>query len=164
MDGSKISVERKKLGLSQEELAKKVGVSQKSISKYERGTRRPTYETLTAMANLFGVTIDYLLDSDKMLPPEEPRYTSEDEYELILLYRKFQEKSSTVAMEKSLEDFFSGILVASSKDEKKILRAYRQLNEDNKDIIIGKIKEILKEQSPPIPPIAAEGLRKASGK
>lgn len=164
MNGSKIAVERKKLGLSQEELAKKVGVSQKSISKYERETRRPTYETLTAMANLFGVTTDYLLGSDKMLPPEEPRYTSEDEYELVLLYRKFQEKSSTIAMEKSLEEFFSGIMVASTKAEKKILQTYRQLNEDNKDIIMGKSKELLKEQDSPNPPVAAEELRKVSGK
>lgn len=66
MDYSRISEERKKLGLSQEELANKVGVSQKSISKYERGTRRPSYETLTLMAGLFGVTVDYLLGNDSI--------------------------------------------------------------------------------------------------
>lgn len=66
MDYSRISEERKKLGWSQEELANKVGVSQKSISKYERGTRRPSYETLTLMAGLFGVTVDYLLGNDSI--------------------------------------------------------------------------------------------------
>lgn len=66
MDYSRISEERKKLGWSQEELANKVGVSQKSISKYERGTRRPSYETLTLMASLFGVTVDYLLGNDSI--------------------------------------------------------------------------------------------------
>lgn len=146
MNDSKISIERKKLGLSQEALAKKVGVSQKSISKYERGTRRPSYETLTAMADLFNVTIDYLLNSDKMIPSEELLYVSEDESELVLLYRKFKENSSTPIIEKSLEDFFVGTIVATTKDEKKFLQTYRQLNEDNKDIIIGKIKELLKEQ------------------
>lgn len=146
MNDSKISIERKKLGLSQEDLAKKVGVSQKSISKYERGTRRPSYETLTAMANLFNVTIDYLLNSDKMTPSEELLYVSEDESELVLLYRKFKENSSTPIIEKSLEDFFVGAIIATTKDEKKFLQTYRQLNEDNKDIIIGKIKELLKEQ------------------
>lgn len=146
MNDSKIFIERKKLGLSQEDLAKKVGVSQKSISKYERGTRRPSYETLTAMANLFNVTIDYLLNSDKMTPSEELLYVSEDESELVLLYRKFKENSSTPIIEKSLEDFFVGAIIATTKDEKKFLQTYRQLNEDNKDIIIGKIKELLKEQ------------------
>lgn len=66
MNNSRISEERKKLGLSQEELAIRVGVSQKSISKYERGTRRPSYETLTAMASLFEVSVDYLLGNDKL--------------------------------------------------------------------------------------------------
>lgn len=62
MLGEKIAEQRKKLGLSQEELAEKLNISQKSISKYERGNRRPSYEVLTAMASLFGVSADYLLE------------------------------------------------------------------------------------------------------
>ena len=61
MNISKIAKERKKLGLSQEELATRLKVSQKSISKYECGTRRPSYETLLEMSKLFNVSIDYLL-------------------------------------------------------------------------------------------------------
>lgn len=64
MYNSRIATERKKLGLSQEELANKLKVSQKSISKYECGTRRPSYETLLSMASLFGVSVDYLLGND----------------------------------------------------------------------------------------------------
>ena len=56
------------------------------------------------------------------------------------------------------------LLCQIDDQSEKVLRSFYQLDEDNKDIIIGKIKEILKEQSPPIPPVAAEGLRKASGK
>lgn len=62
MLGEKIAEQRKKLGLSQEELAEKLNISQKSISKYERGNRRPSYEVLTSMASLFGVSADYLLE------------------------------------------------------------------------------------------------------
>ena len=61
MNNSKIAEERKKLGLSQAELATKLKVSQKSISKYECGTRRPSYETLLAMSSIFGVSVDYLI-------------------------------------------------------------------------------------------------------
>lgn len=64
MNYFRIAEERKKLGLSQEELANKLKISQKSISKYECGARRPSYETLLAMASLFGVTTDYLLGND----------------------------------------------------------------------------------------------------
>lgn len=64
MKNSRIIEQRKKLGLSQEELAAKLKISQKSISKYECGQRRPSYETLLDMASLFGVTTDYLLGND----------------------------------------------------------------------------------------------------
>lgn len=63
MDGSRITAERERLGLTQAELANKVDVSQKSISKYEHGERRPTYETLMKMADLFGVSVDYILSN-----------------------------------------------------------------------------------------------------
>lgn len=61
MDGSRITAERERLGLTQAELANRVSVSQKSISKYERSERRPSYETLMKMADLFNVDVDYLL-------------------------------------------------------------------------------------------------------
>lgn len=64
MNISRIAEERKKLGLNQEELAKKLQISQKSISKYERGDRRPSYEVLVAMSSIFGVSVDYLLGND----------------------------------------------------------------------------------------------------
>ena len=60
MLGEKIAEQRKKLGLSQEELAEKLNISQKSISKYELGNRKPQYKVLVRMAEYFGVTTDYL--------------------------------------------------------------------------------------------------------
>ncbi|MEZ3462490.1 MAG: helix-turn-helix domain-containing protein, partial [Lachnospiraceae bacterium] len=60
-NGSRITEKRKSLGFSQEQLANKLGVSQKSISKYECGERRPSYEVLLAMSSIFNVSIDYLL-------------------------------------------------------------------------------------------------------
>lgn len=58
---NRITIERKRLQLTQEELAEKLNISQKSISKYETGARKPTFETLTNMAKLFNVSTDYLL-------------------------------------------------------------------------------------------------------
>lgn len=63
MFGERIAEQRKKLGLSQEELAEKLNISQKSISKYELGDRKPQYKVLVRMAEYFGVTVDYLLRS-----------------------------------------------------------------------------------------------------
>ena len=61
MNCIRIAEQRKFPGLSQEELATKLNISQKSIIKYERSDRRPSYEVLVAMASLFGVSVDYLL-------------------------------------------------------------------------------------------------------
>jgi len=55
-----IKKERKRAGLSQGELGDKIGVSQKAISKYELGTATPPPDTLEKLANLFGVSLDYL--------------------------------------------------------------------------------------------------------
>lgn len=61
MRKSIIAEERKKLGLSQEELADKLNISQKSVSKYELFDRRPSYETLFDMASLFNISIEDIL-------------------------------------------------------------------------------------------------------
>lgn len=41
--------------------AEKLGVGQPTLSAWERGSKNPTLENLEAMADLYGVSIDYLL-------------------------------------------------------------------------------------------------------
>lgn len=52
---------RNTLGVSQQELADKVGVSKSSINMYERGEREPSIETMEAIADYFNVDMDYLI-------------------------------------------------------------------------------------------------------
>ena len=60
--GGRISKLRAERGWSQSELARRTGLSSRSvISYYELGERFPSYETLVRMADVFGVTTDYLL-------------------------------------------------------------------------------------------------------
>lgn len=56
---------RKKNGLSQEELAEKIGVSRQAISKWERGESSPDTDNLIALSQLYGVTVDELLFGKK---------------------------------------------------------------------------------------------------
>ena len=49
---------RKKSGLSQEMLAKKVGVSRQAVSKWETGESEPEISKLKVLAEIFGVTVD----------------------------------------------------------------------------------------------------------
>jgi len=50
--------------LTQEQVAKKIGVTASMVSSYETDIRLPSYEVLIKIATLFGVTVDYLLCLD----------------------------------------------------------------------------------------------------
>lgn len=47
--------------LRQEQVARLVGVSKGAISAYETDIRQPSYEVLIRLANLYRVSVDYLL-------------------------------------------------------------------------------------------------------
>lgn len=59
--GQRIYDERKKLGLSQGELAERLGVSAKAVSKWETGEAQPTLENVVSLSRIFNVSTDYLL-------------------------------------------------------------------------------------------------------
>lgn len=73
--GEKIYRHRRQLGLSQEELAERLGVTRQAVSKWEVGTSVPELETVVALARLFGVTTDYLLSSED--PAPQPKAAEE---------------------------------------------------------------------------------------
>jgi len=52
---------RKHVKITQKELAHTIGIDPSSIGNYEAGHRKPDYETLTKIADYFGVSIDWLL-------------------------------------------------------------------------------------------------------
>lgn len=54
---------RKANGLSQEALAEKLGVSRQAISKWERAESSPDTDNLMALASLYGMTLDTLLNA-----------------------------------------------------------------------------------------------------
>lgn len=52
---------RNKKGLTQKQLADKLGISSSTIGMYEQNNRMPSSEILSEMCNIFDVSIDYLL-------------------------------------------------------------------------------------------------------
>lgn len=52
---------RKNMGMTQLELAEKLNYSDKAVSKWERAESIPDVETLKNIADLYGVTVDFLL-------------------------------------------------------------------------------------------------------
>ncbi|RBS17150.1 hypothetical protein EA94_01184 [Enterococcus faecalis] len=63
--GPNVTRLRKEQGLTQEELAEKIGLKKQSISNIERGVRYPTFETLEKLAQLFKATPTQLFGTPK---------------------------------------------------------------------------------------------------
>ena len=65
--GDFIGSERKNLGLTQRDLAARLHVTDKAVSKWERGQGCPDVGMLPRLAKIFGVSVEGILDGD-LLP------------------------------------------------------------------------------------------------
>ena len=72
---------REEFGLTQKELAAKIGNVQRNISNWENGSSEPDCETLVRLADDFGVTMDELFGRNE--EPERGALQSEPYYKLI---------------------------------------------------------------------------------
>lgn len=70
---ARIQALRKTSGLSQEELADRIGVSRQAVSKWESEQSLPDLEKIILLSEFFGTTTDYLLKGIVPEPTEEPR-------------------------------------------------------------------------------------------
>ena len=52
---------RKKVGLTQVDVAGKLGISQQAYASWERGVKKPTQENLVKIAQILNVSVDYLV-------------------------------------------------------------------------------------------------------
>ena len=62
--GEKIKTERVRKGWSQEQLGDRIHLSNRQISKYEKGTTLPPLETLLDLCELFDCELGYLLGEE----------------------------------------------------------------------------------------------------
>lgn len=61
--GSMISSLRREKGLTQSELAEKMGVTDKAVSKWERDLSFPDISSLPKLAEIFGLSVDELIQA-----------------------------------------------------------------------------------------------------
>jgi transcriptional regulator with XRE-family HTH domain len=65
--GNRIAFLRDQRGLTQEELSSSLGISRAALSHYEKNRREPDTETLGKIADLFQVSLDYLVGRTSQL-------------------------------------------------------------------------------------------------
>jgi len=95
--GKKLQAAREEVGLSQEELAKKIGCTQASLSNYELGKRRLYLADLQRIGQLLGKQITYFLDESseqESIHLEEIRQIMEEQYLREILLAAKELKSS----------------------------------------------------------------------
>lgn len=107
--GHIISKLRYEKGYSQIEMAEKLGVTKGAVGMWETDKRKPDYDVLIRIADLFNVTTDYLLSHSVRISVENDNYDKDD----ITL---------------------------------RMIDTFKMLDEDNKDILLGEAKKLLKQQ------------------
>lgn len=82
MFSSKLRELRAKKGLSQAELAKRLGVTQQAVGRWERDKNLPDNDVLKKISVMFNVSIDYLLDNQTHQKDLLPVLTPKDERQI----------------------------------------------------------------------------------
>lgn len=62
---------REKKDIRQKEAAEKVGIKNNTLSSYESGDRKPDYDTLIKLADIYEVSVEYLLRGAEMKKEEQ---------------------------------------------------------------------------------------------
>lgn len=114
---------RKASGMTQKEVADKIGVGQSTYKNYECGFREPNGDTMVQLANLFGVTTDYLLGrevaSAEELNPILQLTQAEMEQQLLEAYFSLPQKLR--------DDFIKGM--ADELERRKTIQPKRHTHE-----------------------------------
>lgn len=82
---------RYKAGFTQDELAQKLGISKGSVAMWETNKRTPSTETLIRLADLFGVTTDYLLGRSENPTPDSVANAPQDASRTANLLSAFEQ-------------------------------------------------------------------------
>ena len=83
---------RKKNGLSQEELADKLGLSRQAVSKWERAESSPDTDNLICLAKLYNVSLDDLLKTDQDIEEITEEVREKENNIIIVEEQKKQEE------------------------------------------------------------------------
>ena len=70
---NRIKINRNKLGMKQQDLADKVGVSLMTVLRWEKGVRTPNASMLPKLAEALNTSVEYLMGLTDDAPPETPQ-------------------------------------------------------------------------------------------
>ena len=98
MLGERIRAERQTLKMTQENFAEKANLSISFLGQIERGERKPSLETVVAIANSLGVTVDQLLSDSYTIAPK----SLIDELSFLVREKSEQDIKTVIEVTKTL--------------------------------------------------------------
>lgn len=111
-NGERIKYLREKNGLTQKDIATRLGVESAAISKYELDMREPNIEALKKLASIFNVSIDYLLGRT---PDVFVNECYRDTLDISIIQKKYNQLKSKID---NIKDFYkneNAIIIAVNK-------------------------------------------------
>ncbi len=133
--GKFIAQKRKEKNLTQEQLAEKLGVSNKTISKWETGKCMPDYSVVKNLCEELGITVAELMDGEDAEERSVRAYDDEQIMELLKRTQDLEKQKNLlygmllivmgIALQalshtfggSNVKDFFSGVLLGISIGE-----------------------------------------------
>ena len=97
--GKKLKMARIRAGLTQEELAEKVGISRGSIARYELGEMEPKLENLISLSEILDISTDYLLGLSRINQQIAARLSDEAICALDKFIKAIQRSNNTERMD-----------------------------------------------------------------
>lgn len=117
---------RRESGMNQLDLAELLGVTQQTISKYEKGIREPDNTTLMKLAEIFNCSTDYLLGRTELKnTSDEISDSLKDDKELADFWNKLREREDLQLLFKQTKNL-------SPKGIKQVIRIIKAI-EDEED-------------------------------
>ncbi len=127
--GERLRELRKELDKEPSDIGKIVGLSGSSIEKYESNDRTPSPKTLNALANYFGVTVDYLLGNTDVRSSNKKTEINGAK-EAPVLYQPpdiFSYTPEELAILEEAKRYFDGLSPEERRDKLKKFKKYMEL-------------------------------------
>lgn len=84
--GNIISAQRKRMGITQEALAQKLGVTNQAVSKWELDQACPDFQLIPVLVDIFGISIDELFGRERPVFRREVPWEDDDTLRIVLYH------------------------------------------------------------------------------
>lgn len=102
--GNRIKKLRKKVGLTQETLAVKIGIQRASVASYEVGKTNPSHKNLEKISKIFNVSMEYLINGDTNTPiPKSANFISILGNEMNIEPREYNIEKRLIPLHSSID-------------------------------------------------------------